>query len=503
MMLLGLDVGTTGCKALVVDPGGKIAGHAFREYGIAAGPNGKAEQDAENVWMLAKIVMHDALEAAGRPAVAALSISAQGDAVVPVNAKGRALHPAILGMDYRCRSEIPECARLFDGFDLFRRTGMRPHPINSFLKMLWLRRGKSEIFAQADRLVSYSGFLMGRMGCLGVDDITMASRSMAYNLSERRWDEDILDAFHFPRELLPKVVPSLTAVGRMDQQLADSVGFVGQPPLIVAGGHDQPVCAVGAGVVNPQTAVVTTDTAEVLSRYLPEPILVREMYESYYPCYCSAMGEGYFTFALNHVGGLALRWLRDTWCEDIIRQAADAGRDSYDILIESMPKRLSTVFVLPYFNGSGTPYCDLSARAAFVGMTMDTDRSEIALALLEGLTFDLRLNLDRMAELGITTDRIRNVGGGSRSRRWLQLKADILGIPVDRMENADAGCIGAAIVAGAGSGIYASVAEGVQRLVRPAESFEPVPQSVSAYAERFAAYRELCAALTPFYRKKY
>lgn len=498
MRLLGLDIGTTGCKALLIDSETGHAARAFREYGVEADAAGKAEQDAAAVWRLAKTVMREVLEGEGFPKVAAVSVSVQGDAVVPLDAGGDPVHPAILGMDYRCRGEMDECAERFDGFDLFRRTGMRPHPINSFLKMLWFRRERADAFARTAQLASYGDFILGKLGCPGVIDMCNASRSMAFNLEAGRWDWEVLAAFDFPARLLPAIAHSGSPLGSMDEALAAELGLA-ERPLIVAGAHDQPMCAIGAGAISGEIAVATTGTAEVISRYLPDPVLSRGMYDSYYPCYCSGMGKGYFTFSLNHVGGLALRWFRDRWCGEETRQAAESGRDPYDIIMGAMPPGPAPMYALPHFTGSGTPFCDFSARASFVGMTLETDRPTVALALLEGLTFDLRANLDRMRELGMGTACLRNVGGGSRSRRWLQLKADILGVPVEVMRNADAGCVGAAIVAGVGSGVFADFAEGVERLVAVAGRHEPNPAMSAAYTERYGGYRRAYDALTTMY----
>ncbi|MDR1613405.1 MAG: hypothetical protein LBT97_11595 [Planctomycetota bacterium] len=496
---MGLDIGTTGCKALVIDAdGGAIVGRSFREYGMDAGTDGKAEQNAEQVWTLAKTVMREALAGANVPEVAAVATSVQGDTVIAVDADGAALAPAILGMDYRCRAELPAVAERFDGFELFGRTGMRPHPINAFLKMLWLRRALPEVFSRAKRLVTYSDFVMGRMGCPGVIDACTASRTMCYHLVGSVWDGEILAAFDFPDRLLSTPIPPGSAAGTMSRSLADELGL-SNPPAVVAGGHDQPVAAIGAGAVTGDIAVASTGTAEVLSRTLDAPQLSPGMYNSYYPCYRSAMNGKYFTFSLNHVGGLALRWFRDNWSAEEARLAAETGRDAYAVMDDAMPGDPTDIFVMPHFNGSGTPNCDLSSRAAIVGMTLSTDRHTVALALLEGLTFELRINLDRMRELGMATSRLRNVGGGSRSARWMQLKADILGVPVDAMRDADAACVGAAVLAGVGAGAFGSVAAGAARLARTARTFEPRPEPARRYAGRFEKYKSLHGTLAPFY----
>ncbi len=502
MLLMGLDIGTTGVKAVVFDAGGRALSRAFREHRVDSDNDGRAEQDPDEVWLHAKTVMREALAAAGTTTLAAVCASLQGDAVIPLGKDGQVLHPAILGMDYRCLAELPECEKRFGGWELFLRTGMRPHPINSFIKMLWLRRNRPKVFAESKSMASYSDFILRRMGLPGVMDQCMASRSMAYNLEKSDWDDDILAAFDFPRSLLALTAPSGTPIGPMAAEVAKELGL-SKAPLVVAGGHDQAVAAIGAGAIVPDIAVASTGTAEVMSRYLAEPLLTKKMYDSYYPCYCSAMGEGYFTFALNHSGGLAFRWFRDQWCGEETAKAAAAGRDAYAMIVDEMPEGPSGLYTMPHFTGSGTPDCDMSSRAAIVGMNLTTDRPRAGLALLEGLTFDLRSNLDRMRELGMETSRIRNVGGGSRSRRWVQLKADILDIPVEIMTNADAACGGAAALAGWGSGVYSSVTDGVSRLVSVADVIEPDASSARRYSECYAVYRELCNALRPFYRSIY
>ncbi len=501
MLLIGLDVGTTGCKALLVDSEAGVKARAFREYGIDADGAGKAEQDAEAVWALCREVLGEIAATVSKPDVKAVSLSVQGDAVIPVDAGGNAVHPAILGMDYRCEAELGPCAEAFDSFVLFQRTGMRPHPINAFLKMLWLRRARPAVFDQAVRLAGYADFLMGKLGRTGVLDQCNASRSMAYNLKQLEWDAAVLNAFRFDREKLPEVVPSGTVLGEMSGELVRELGLAGRP-LLVAGGHDQPMAAVGAGAITPDIAVASTGTAEVLSRYLSKPVLSHGMYDSYYPCYRSAIGEGYFTFSLNHVGGLALRWFRDGWCAEEMEKARSSGRDPYDVITEAMPEGISPVYVVPHFTGSGTPTCNLRAKAAFVGLTLETDKPTVTLGLLQGLTYELRINLDQMRELGMITTRLRNVGGGARSRRWVQMKADILGLPVDVMENPDAACLGAAIVAGVGAGAFPGIAAGVETLVKVSATLEPDLRLTAAHAENFSRYRELYTSLSQFYRSR-
>jgi sugar (pentulose or hexulose) kinase len=185
MPLLGLDLGTTGCKAIVFDADGRLRARAFREYGVDCDAPAKAEQDAEHVWTLAKEALREVAAQAGEPPIRALSVSVQGDAIIPVDREFNALHPAILGMDYRSAAQARRCEEQFGGFELFLRTGMRPHPMNSLTKVLFLREHAPAVFARAWKIVTYADFILGKLGAEAVIDHTMASRTMAFDLGAK------------------------------------------------------------------------------------------------------------------------------------------------------------------------------------------------------------------------------------------------------------------------------------------------------------------------------
>ena len=494
MKLLGLDVGTTGCKAIVFDADGNILGHGFREYGVQCDAPAKAEQDAEQVWSLTREALREAVAKAGSLDIAALSLSAQGDAIIPVDADFRALHPAILGMDYRSGPQAERCAKALGAFALFEQTGMRPHPMNSLTKVLLLRELAPSVFDQADRMVTYADFILGKLSGEAAIDYTMASRTMAFELGNLRWSEGIHKALGLDTANWSKPAPSGTVIGTIRRPLA---GELGLPPslVLVTGGHDQTCAALGAGAIRPGLGVVSTGTAEVLSAALDGPVLSRPMFESFYPCYLHAAQGMFFTFSLNHVGGILLRWWRDNFAAPEVAEASHKGTDAYQLIDERMPKGRSPVMVLPHFNGSGTPACDLQSKGAVVGLTLATSRNDVAKAILEGLTFELNLNLETMLGCGIPVEELVAVGGGAKSARWLQLKADILNRPLRTLRCREAACLGAALLAGTAVGIYKDLDEAVARTVRHEQEFVPSAELVPAYAERYATYKLLHPSL--------
>jgi xylulokinase len=492
--LIGLDVGTTGCKAIVFDPEGRIKGYGFREYGVICDAPAMAEQDAEQVWLLTCEVLREAVAKSGTGDVKALSVSAQGDAVIPVDRNFRAWHRAILGMDYRSQRQVQECEEKFGAFELFQRTGMRPHPINSLTKILLLRDLAPAVFDKAWKFVTYADFILGKLGAEPVIDFTMASRTMAFDLAARQWSADILTAVGLDTTRLSRAMPSGTGVGSIRAGLASELGLPSDL-VLVTGGHDQPCAAIGAGIVREGVGLASTGTAEVLATAFNLPALTRPMFDSFYPCYLHAADEMFFTFSLNHVGGILLKWYRDNFASAEMAEAMERSCDPYHLIDAKMPVGPSPLMVLPHLNGTGTPWCDLQAKGAILGLTMSSTRHDVAKAILEGLTFELLINLQTMQRCGIRVDELVAAGGGAKSHLWLQLKADILGRPIRTLRCRESACLGAALLAGTAAGVYSSLNEAVQQTVAQDHEFVPEPAMAARYRDRFAAYEQLYPAL--------
>ena len=495
MKFMGIDVGTTGVKATVFDENGVILGYGFQNYPIIFGGSKYAEQDAEFVWARTKDAMLSAIASSG-PDIASISLSTQGDAVIPVDRNRNALHHAILGMDYRTEPEASQCAALLDDQHLFCLTGMRPHPMNSLTKMMWLQKNCPQLEANLWKYTTYADFILLKLGSdTPVIDLTMASRVMALELRTRRWSSEILDAVGIPAGLLSEPAPSGEIVGTIRRDLAEDLG-INPRAKIVTGGHDQPCAALGAGVTGEGIALDSHGTAEVLSTAFESVRLGDSMYEGYYPCTYHVVPDRYFTFALNHTGGLLLQWLRDTCCTQDIEDARKLNMDPYTYLIGRAPDKPSSVMVLPHFNGSGTPWCDLKSKGAFLGLTMDTTREDLVKAMLDSLTYEMRINLERLNEAQVSVRRLRCVGGAAKSEKWMQIKADILGCTVETLAVREAACLGAAMLAATAVGTYGSPMEALA-MVQLQKRFEPNPASHQLYDSKYRTYCKIYQTLKP------
>jgi len=498
--LLGLDIGTTGCKAILFDSDGALLAKASREYAVDFPHPQWAEQDLENVWHLAQQAIREALTAARVNELTAIGLSVHGEAVTPVDKTGHPLRPTILGMDTRTGPQNNWLRERFGGENLFQRTGMPIHTINTLPKLLWIRENEPQIWQAAHKFLLVEDFLIQKMTGQAVVSACLASRTQLFNLAQGDWEGEILAALGLDSARLARVQPSGAVAGTLAPQLASDFGLL-RPPLIVTGGHDQACGALGVGLTSPGLASVSTGTAEVVEVALPSPIVSQPLYEGNISVYQHVVPGLFLAMTLNHSGGLSLRWFRDNFCEPQMLQSAQANADAYDLMLAGDSPNPTGLLVLPHFAGSGTPTFDTASKAAILGLTFATTRADVAKAILEGLTCELRLNLDLLKTGGVKIDILRAIGGGAKSKLWLQLKADITGIPVVTPKITEAAGFGAALLAGVGAGIFPSAAQAADRFLQLTEEYRPDPARQAAYNRYYELYRQVYPAIAPITRQ--
>lgn len=488
MLLMGLDVGTTGVKAAVFDETGEMKGYGFEEYEVVCAKPGWAEQDAERVFQAACRVMGEAAKQSGGE-IQAIGLSVQGDAVIAVDENCHPVAPVQLGMDYRCQRESEAFAREFGEEWLFQKTGMRPHPLNSLCKVRNFT-ATPEVDRRAARYMTYSDYMLSRLGAdEPVIDHTMATRTMGVDLKTLDWDDALLTAAGVDRSRLSKPMPSGVCVGRLNPALAEALA-ISPRAMLVTGGHDQTCAAVGAGVVRPDLALDSHGTAEVVSTAFDAPNTSAAMFRGGFPCYAHAVKGMYFTFSLNHTAGILYRWFVENFCQPDAPAAAQKGARLYEYVLSMSLDAPSPVIALPYWSGKCTPEWNLTAKGLMVGMTMATTRYDQARAIVEALCFDLRENIEALREADVRIEALRAVGGGARSPIGLQMKADVTGLPVHTLKVREAACLGAALLAGVAAGTFTSAREAAS-IVRLDDTYEPRSAMQACYNDRYALYRRL------------
>jgi xylulokinase len=503
MSLIGLDIGTNACKAILFDEAGALLGVGAREYAILSPRPGWAEQDAEAVWRAALEALRLALSSAGQERVrrdppVAMALSVQGEAVMPVDGNGRPLRHAILGMDTRTGAQNAWLARELGADWLVERTGMPLHTINTLPKLLWLRQHEPAIWRQAHQFLLYEDYFLRRLGGRATISHCLASRTQMYHMRRGAWDEDILARCGIEPERLAPLGEG--PVGELSADVRAALGL-SQPVLLAAGGHDQACAALGAGVIAPGQAMVSTGTAEVVELALESPTLSSDLSHGGISVYRHVVPGLYVAMTLNHSGGLTLRWFRDALCAPERDAALAAGQDPYDALLSAAPEGPTRLLMLPHLVGSGTPTLDTASKGAILGLTYSTTKAEIAKAALEGLTFELRLNLDLLRAGGARIERLHAVGGGARSPLWLQLKADVCDVPLRVPRVTEAACLGAALLAGTAAGVYADLPEAVRAAVTLDREILPDAAMSAAYAPRYALYQQVYPLLKELNRR--
>lgn len=495
MSLLGVDVGTTGCKVVAFNLDGEVIASSYREYPLLHPSPGWSELDPTRVWEdIKRCITHVADRTTYDP-VTAMSISCQGEAVIPVDRNGQPLYNAIVTFDERTLGIAEEWGKNLGVARLFEITGMPQHPMYSLYKILWHKRYHPDIYNQARYFLCFHDFIVAKLGAPPFIDHSLAARTMMFDVRKKSWSAEILSAVGLDEMRLARAVPAGQPIGHLGPQIADELGLP-RNVTVVSGGHDQPCGTLGAGIVAGGMAMNAIGTSDVIAPLLDDAMLGSDMLESNYPCYPHVTPDKYITIAFNLTGGLLLRWYRDVLGQEEMREELGERKDPYRLIIQRAAQSGPTkVFILPHFVGAGTPYMDPSARGAIIGLTIETDRPVLARSVLESTCYEARINLERLQGNGIQIGELRAIGGGAKSEFWLQMRADVFGKRVSSLHVAEAACLGAAILAGCGAGVFASPAEAVNQVVRVKRTYEPSDTMHQRYNELYSLYEKIYGVL--------
>jgi len=488
---MGVDIGTSGCKAVVFGEDGAQVASAYREYDLVSPSPGLAELDSDLVIKRCFEVISDV---AGKcPDIRGFGISSQGEAFTPLDAKGKALCNALVSSDVRAVEYAKKWPKTFGEKKLYRITGHTAHPMFSLFKLLWLRDRRPDVWKKAARYLCFEDLLQLRLGLDPAMGWPLAGRTMLFDVRTHKWDPEILEAVGLVPEQLARPLPSGSVAGTISRAIARRLGL-GRNVIVVAGGHDQSCGALGAGVTAPGVAMYATGTVECIAPAFSEPILTEGLRKSNLCTYDHTVSGMYATVAFSLTGGNILKWFRDQFGAEEVRRAHAGGRSAYDLLLAEAGDDPSGLLVLPYFTPSGTPYFDTSTNGAILGLRLSTTRGEVLRALLEGVAFEMRLNLEILDQSGCKVSELRAIGGGAKSPVWTQLKADVIGKPITALNETEAGCLGVAMLAMAAD-TGTSVKKLSGQMVTPSRTFVPDPERGSHYNQQFAAYKRMYPVL--------
>ena len=491
MISLGIDIGGTGCKCVAFRDDGTQLAIAYTEYPLAAGQvNLPPDILTSSVF---QVIARCTAQLEDKQDITAITVSSFGESFVAVDAEGNALTDILL---YFGNTESQEFTDLVEriGQEAFMRiTRILPDASYSLSKMLYTQK-----VAQRSvwKYLFIAGFITYRLTGKAYTDVSLACRSLLYDVECRCWSKELLEKCGIEESMLPEVLPTGGKVGIILPEIATQLGLPHDVQVVI-GSHDQIVNALGAGVQNIGDAVDTSGTCECITPLfasIPESL---DFQKNNFACVPYLENRGFVTYAYNISSGSVVRWYRDALAGYLSAEAQLQHKSIYDLLNEQCPQKPTDLLILPFLQGmGGTPEVDAGATGLIAGLTTQTRLPDIYRAILEGVTFEMRYNQEKLRENGVSFDRLYACGGGAKSPVWLQIKADILGCEIIPVKSDETGAMGSAIL-----GLAAITGEDpfeiAKRFWKYGEPITPNEENRNIYTQRYEGYKALRSA----YRK--
>lgn len=493
MSLGGLDIGSTGCKVTVYDEEGNYLYRTYRDYPVSR-KTGEHEVMAEDIWKGVREVLADA--GSHYPDLKALGVTSFGESCVLLDEKDRPIRAVLLYTDPRGSEECRELEAALGREKLERITGVAPHSMYSLPKLMWIRKHRPEQFGRAKRILMMEDYIIYMLTGSAVIDYSLATRSMGFDIRALEWSQEVFQAAGIDSGLFSRPVRSGTPAGTVRPEMAKALGLP-EGLLLVPAGHDQAAAAMGSGVFKADRAVDMAGTVECITPVfegIPED---RRIYDGGYAIVPYVIPGNYVTYAFTFSGGALVSWFINNFAKEEKRRAKELGCSVYELLEEGMKDGPTGILVLPHFAGAGTPYMDGGSKGAVVGLTLDHSASDLYRAMMEGVTYEMALNMERLAEAGIRPQKLRAAGGGAASAVWMQMKADMLNLPIVSLGNAEAGAAGCAMLAGVAAGVYKDLGEAARTMLKEKDTYLPRQEMHEAYQEYYEKYRRLYEASRP------
>ena len=492
-MLGGVDIGTTGCKITVYEDDGTYLYRAYRDYPVSRS-TGEHEVDARYIWNGVKEVIADA--SSRYPEIAAIGITSFGESCVLLDGQDEPVRPVMLYTDPRGTRECGELIDRVGSEKIEKITGVKPHSMYSLPKVMWVKENCSEEYNRTKHILMMEDYVIYMLTGEAVIDYSLATRSMAFDIARLTWSDEIFAAAGIDKSLFSIPVISGTSAGNIKKELAEELGFK-RDVAIVPVGHDQVAAAIGSGVFEAGSAVDGAGTVECITPVyegIPER---NAMTEGNYAIVPYVLPGKYVTYAFSYTGGALISWYIGQMAKDEKRQAEELGTSAYEVLEQGMKDEPTGILVLPHFAGAATPYMDMGAKGAVIGLTVEHTTSDLYRAMMEGVVYEMMLNMEYLQKAGIQPEKLRATGGGASSEVWMQMKADMLNIPITSLGSAEAGAAGCAMMAGIAVGVFEDLEEAARKLISEKKTYYPRKEQHEIYRKHYERYRQVYQAVRP------
>lgn len=495
MKIAGLDIGTTGCKLTVFSEEGKDIDRAYQDYPVT---RGGSEHEVDAVSIMDGVLSVLKVMGEKYPDIGGIGVTSFGETFVFADGEGKPLHRAMLYTDPRGQEECLELTEKMEGRKIAAITGLRPHEMYSLPKMMWMKKNRPEVYRQARHAFLMEDYVVFHLTGKAQIDYSLATRTMAFDIASLSWSRELFDLAGIDVSLMSEAVPIGTSAGTILPDIARQTGLSAKTQ-IVSISHDQVAAAVGAGVFDAETAVEGAGTVECITPVYEGLPPSDVMYDGYFSVVPYVMPGKYVCYAFSYTGGALIQWCVDTLAKREKALAEAAGISAHEYLEQEYVRehgengadKPTGLLVLPHFAGAATPYMDTGSKGAVIGLTAAHTVSDIYRACMEGVAYEMLLNLEWLKGSGIHFQMLHATGGGARSAVWTQMKADVLNVPFTTLKTANAGTVGSAMMTGIAVGCFKNLEDAATHMVEKTEVYLPDAGRHEKYMEVYSRYRKV------------
>ena len=494
--ILGIDIGTSGTKSVLFDEEGNALAKATVEYPLYQPQNGWAEQDPEDWWRAVRESVSAVVRESGaQPSdIRGVGLSGQMHGLVMLDENGKVLRNAILWCDGRTQKQCDEITAAIGPRDLIGITANPALPGFTAGKILWVRENEPDLYKKCKHILLPKDYIRYKLTGEFATEVSDASGMNLLDVPKRAWSETVLNALDIDPALLGRMYESCEVTGQITASASETTGLaVGTP--VVGGAGDNAAAAIGTGVVSTGRAFTTLGTSGVIFAHADSVCIEPE---GRVHSFCSAVPGKWTVMSCTLAAGLSLQWFRNQFCEAEVALAKERGIDPYELMTaaaQKSPIGSNRLIYLPYLMGERSPLLDTQARGVFFGLSAMHGKGDLVRAVMEGVTFSQRQNLDIFRDMGVDISDMATCGGGAKSPLWRQMLSDVYGCPVHTVSSDEGPALGAAILAGVGAGVYPCVEAGCQAAVKMGQIQYPSKENAERYEPYYRLYRDLYPAM--------
>ena len=498
MYLLGIDIGTSSTKVLLLQADGSIVDAIDRVYDFEIPQNGWTEQDPALWWNAVKQIIPELIKKHRiKPHdIKAIGIAGQMHSLVMLDRDGKVLRKAILWNDQRTEKQVNEINYLVGAKRHIELTSNPPLTGFTAPKILWVRENEPELFSKCHKILLPKDYIRYELTGEYVSDVSDASGMGLLNVRERTWSKEILEDLEIDPELLPDLVESVEISGYLTEQVASELGLIPGIP-VVGGAGDNAAAAIGVGVIKDGTGFTTIGTSGVVFVHSSEP---NTDAEGRVHTFCSAVPNEWHLMGVTLAAGSSLQWFRNRFCQAEQEIADQRGVDVYQVMdemAESVQPGSDKLLFLPYLSGERTPHLDPNARGVFFGLSTIHEKAHLIRSVLEGVAFSLNDCLSVLRELNVDAELMMLTGGGAASPLWQKIIADIFDCTMNTCKSNQGPSLGAAILAGVGAGIFTDLDDGCRKVIQLKNTVNPTESDF--YQNYYQVYQDIYPALKKQY----